>query len=54
MKVFVNLKIKNSYDFTIEQFVSGKGIEKIFDNDRLDIEFCIKNKKIYIFHFDNF
>ncbi len=27
-----NLKLKNSYDFTIEQFVSGKGIEKIFDN----------------------
>ncbi len=26
-----------------------KKIEKIFDNDRLDIEFCIKNKKIYIF-----
>ena len=26
-----------------------KKIEKIFKNDRLDIEFCIKNKKIYIF-----
>ncbi len=26
-----------------------QGIEKIFSNDRLDIEFCIKNNKIYIF-----
>ena len=25
-----------------------KKIEKIFNNDRLDIEFCIKRKNIYI------
>ena len=26
-----------------------KKIERIFNNDRIDIEFCIKNEKIYIF-----
>ena len=28
---------------------SNKKIERIFNNDRIDIEFCIKNEKIYIF-----
>ena len=28
-----NLKLENSYNFTIEQFISGKGIEKIFKNN---------------------
>ena len=27
-----NLKLENSYNFTIEKFVSGKGIESIFAN----------------------
>ena len=29
--------------------VIQKKIERIFNNDRIDIEFCIKNEKIYIF-----
>jgi phosphohistidine swiveling domain-containing protein len=26
-----------------------RNLENIFDNDRLDVEFCIKNKKVFIF-----
>ena len=39
-------KIPKKYKKLIK---SIKNIEKFFKNDRLDIEFCIKNKKIFIF-----
>lgn len=39
-------KIPKKYNNLIK---SIKYIENIFKNDRLDIEFCIKNKKIFIF-----
>ena len=39
-------KIPRNYKKIIK---SIKHIEKIFKNDRLDIEFCVKNKKIFIF-----
>jgi fructokinase len=40
-----NKKIENSYDFTIEQFISGKGIEKIFKKDISAKEIFKLNRK---------
>ena len=40
-----NKKIENSYDFTIEQFISGKGIEKIFNKDISAKEIFKLNRK---------
>ena len=40
---------KNDYKFFKEELKSIKKIETLFNNDRLDIEFCIKNNNLYIF-----
>ena len=46
---FRNIKKYNFPNRFRELINSIQYIEKYFQNDRLDLEFCIKNKKIYIF-----
>ncbi len=46
LKIFKNTKkIPNKFKKLIDITIK---LEKLFDNDRLDIEFCIKNNRIYI------
>jgi len=40
--------VQNKF-FLKKYLVNIKKIEKIFSNDRLNIEFCVKNKKFYLF-----
>ena len=49
----INFTVISRFKFSINKKFKKllsviNGIEKIYSNDRLDIEFCIKNKKIYI------
>ena len=41
-------QVQNKF-FLKKYLVNIKKIEKIFSNDRLNIEFCVKNKKFYLF-----
>ena len=50
MKNIIVKRNKTYNNFFLKKYLTNiKKIEKIFSNERLDIEFCIKNKKFYLF-----
>ena len=47
--IVIKREKKKKYNFFHRELMSISKIEKLYNNDRLDLEFCKKNNKLYIF-----